>query len=110
MIDALQPLLAEPVSSTNETVLPPTRVTGIDDEDEDFGEGLLLAETPPRHVMVLPPEAPARAAHALAKHFRAGTLPTGHLDTLAPFGPAAQRRADEMPADGFFPPASARRG
>lgn len=84
LIDALRPLLAERGSSSNETLLPPTKVTGI--EEEDFGADLLSAEPPPRHVMVLTPEAPARAAHAMAQFFRDGTLPVGHLETIAPLG------------------------
>jgi hypothetical protein len=82
LIDALQPLLAERGSSSNETILPPTKVTGF--EDEDFGEDLLSPETPPRNVMILTPEAPAQSAHALARLFRNGALQAGHLETIAP--------------------------
>jgi hypothetical protein len=98
LIDALQPLLVEPVSSSSETILPPTKVTGI--EEEDFGEDLLNAETPPRHVMVLTPEAPARAAHALAPLFRNGALPAGHLERIVPLAGRA--------SDGFGTPSLAR--
>jgi hypothetical protein len=105
LIDALRPLLTERGSSSSETILPPTKVTGL--EEEDFGADLLSADTPPRHVMVLTPEAPARAAHALGQLFRSGALPVGHLGTFAPFGPASQRRTD---FDGFIPPAFTKRG
>ncbi|HZZ80681.1 MAG TPA: hypothetical protein VFE62_19415, partial [Gemmataceae bacterium] len=94
-IDALRPLLAEPASSTSETILPPTRVTGV--EFEDFGEDLLVEETPTRHVMVLTPEAPAQAAHGLVRQFRSGALPAGHVDKIVPMGPALPKRAGEMP-------------
>ncbi len=90
LIDALQPLLAERGSPSSETILPPTKVTGF--EEEDFGADLLSAETPPRNVMVLTPEAPARAAHALAQSFCDGELPVGHLETIAPFTRAGSRQ------------------
>ena len=83
LIDALQPLLAERGLSSSETVLPTTKVTGI--ETEDFGEDLLAAAAT-RSVLVLTPEAPACAAHALAPLFRSGALPAGHLETMAPLG------------------------
>jgi hypothetical protein len=92
LIDALQPHLAERVSSSSETILPPTKVTGI--EAEDFGEDLLSAETAPRNVMVLTPEAPARAAHALARLFRNGALAAGHLETIAPLETVKDQRTN----------------
>jgi hypothetical protein len=91
LIDALQPLLAERVSSSRETILPPTKVTGL--EEDDFGADLLRAETP-RNVMVLPPEAPARSAHALARLFRNGTLPAGHLETIVPLENVKDQRTN----------------
>jgi hypothetical protein len=51
---------------------------------EDFGEGLLDAEEDEAVVEVLPPDAAARAAHALAVLFERGDLPPGHLDVAAP--------------------------
>jgi hypothetical protein len=52
---------------------------------EDFGEGL-LEEDPegPAGLFVLAPDAPARAAHALAAPFQRGDLLCGHLDRSAP--------------------------
>jgi hypothetical protein len=64
-------------------------VTGL--EEEDFGADLLNAESP-RQVMVLTPEAPARAAHALAPLFRNGTLAARHLETIAPLGADSRRQ------------------
>jgi hypothetical protein len=52
---------------------------------EDFGENLLRdvhGET--SNVIVLGPDAPARAAHALGSHFQRGDLPPGHLELIAP--------------------------
>jgi hypothetical protein len=57
---------------------------------EDFGEGLLEDEPEgPGALFVLSPDAPARAAHALAAPFQRGDLLCGHLDRSAPL-PAPQ--------------------
>ena len=51
---------------------------------EDFGEGLLRdVNHEPSRVVVLSPDAVARAAHALATHFQSD-LPRGHVDLMAP--------------------------
>jgi hypothetical protein len=52
---------------------------------EDFGEGLLDQDpTVPGGVLILPPDAQARAAHGLAGVFERGELPCGHLERAAP--------------------------
>jgi hypothetical protein len=52
---------------------------------EDFGEGLLDQDpTVPGGVLILPPDALARAAHGLAGVFERGELPCGHLERAAP--------------------------
>jgi hypothetical protein len=57
---------------------------------EDFGEGLVADVAGElAGVLVLPPDAPARAAHALAPYFRRGELERGHQEYLAPL-PAPQ--------------------
>jgi hypothetical protein len=50
---------------------------------EDFGEGLLEEEGGVA-LVVLPPDAAARAAHGLAAQFQRGDLLPGHLDAAAP--------------------------
>lgn len=82
LIDALEPLRFDPAASSSETKLPATKVTGF--EVDDFGEDLLIPETSPRDVLVLAPEAPARAAHALVTCFHDGSLPPGHVETIVP--------------------------
>ncbi len=70
-------------SSSAETKLPAFGETNY--HDDDFGEDLLFPEFEERGgILVLPAEAPARAAHGLAELFANGTLPRGHLDTIAP--------------------------
>lgn len=91
LVDALQPLLAERGCASSETVLPTTKVTGID--EEDFGADLWNAETPARHVLVLPPDAPGCAAHGLAPLFRSGALPPGHLESIAPLAESSGQHA-----------------
>ena len=81
LVEALWPLVSP--SSSAETKLPANNETGY--HDEDFGEELMFPDTEERGgVMVLPPEAPARSAHGLAELFRKGSLPAGHLETIAP--------------------------
>ncbi|MBI2806841.1 MAG: FHA domain-containing protein [Planctomycetes bacterium] len=81
LVDALHALVLSAPGS--ETKLPTTRVTSF--QDDDFGEALMIPEAEGRGgVLVLPPEAPARAAHALGEAFRRGQIPKGHLETIAP--------------------------
>jgi hypothetical protein len=88
LVETIQ-LLAQR-SASSETRLPMANETNF--RDEDFGEELMFpeAETPGR-VLVLPPEGPARAAHGLAVLFRAGALPNGHLETIAPLPKTGNR-------------------
>jgi hypothetical protein len=86
LIDELK-LLTLP-SSSAETKLPASNETNY--HDDDFGEDLLFADNEAQsRVLVLPPEAPARAAHGLAELFCKGTL-AGHLDAIVPL-PANSR-------------------
>src|ERR1019366_3869318 len=81
LVEALQAHVL-PNSST-ETKLPATSETNY--HEDDFGEALMFPDAEERGgVWVLPPEAPARSAHGLAELFRNGTLPPGHLETIAP--------------------------
>ena len=68
---------------------------------DDFGEGL-LEEDPagPPGVVVLNPDAQARAAHLLAASFECGDLPCGHLERSAPL-PLPQA-ADAGPARLYY--------
>jgi FHA domain len=68
---------------------------------EDFGEGLLEEEAQgPTGVVVLNPDAQARAAHLLAAAFESGDLPCGHLERSAPL-PLPQA-ADAGPARLYY--------
>lgn len=82
LADALRALLVP--SSSAETRLPSASETNY--HDDDFGEDLLFAdETEERGgILVLPPDAPARAAHGLAELFANGSLQRGHLESIAP--------------------------
>jgi hypothetical protein len=78
--------------SSSETRLPAAQETNY--HEDDFGEELMFPESEERGgVMVLPPEAPARSAHGLAELFRNGTLPRGHLETIAPLAVAGSRQS-----------------
>lgn len=58
--------------------------------EEDFGESLLFQDDVEiGGVLTLAPDAPARAAHALAELFTRGALPLGHLETIVPLAPPA---------------------
>jgi hypothetical protein len=73
-------------SRSTDTILPGANRTMV----EDFGEGLMFdVADEVAGVLVLPPDAPARAAHALGRFFRAGALARGHQEYLAPL-PAPQ--------------------
>ena len=89
-LPGLTPLLqslVRPSEAMNETKLPQTKGTNF--EGEDFGDELVFLDDEERgSVIVLPADAPARAAHALAEHFAHGALPAAHLATAAPLSPA----------------------
>ncbi|MCI0380565.1 MAG: FHA domain-containing protein [Gemmataceae bacterium] len=53
-------------------------------DDEDFGAGLLASEDELPSVIVLSPDAPARAVHGLGAHLCRGDVPRGHLELIAP--------------------------
>jgi hypothetical protein len=81
LVEALHSLVLPTTAA--ETKLPAPKLTNY--LDEDFGEGLMCEDATERGgVLVLPPEAPARAAHGLAELFRRGILPMGHVETMAP--------------------------
>ncbi len=73
-------------SRSRDTSLAPGTHTTVD----DFGEDLVrdVAEEM-AGVLILPADAPVRAAHALGSHFRRGALERGHQEYLAPL-PAPQ--------------------
>ncbi len=93
LLEALQGLFQP--GRSNPSSLPPdggagARLPQSDFHEEDFGEALLFNDTEDNGgVLVLPAEAPARVAHALAQRFGAGERPTGHLETSVPL-PAPQ--------------------
>jgi FHA domain len=92
LVEAMHSLVLPNASA--ETRLPAQETNYHED---DFGDELMFAETDePGGVLVLPPEAPARAAHGLAELFRTGALPRGHLETIAPL--AAPPPVDAGPA------------
>ncbi|MBI3822298.1 MAG: FHA domain-containing protein [Planctomycetes bacterium] len=81
LVEALRALVLP--SASAETKLPANQETNF--HEDDFGEELMFAESSePIGIRVLPPEAPARAAHGLADAFRKGALPVGHLETIVP--------------------------
>jgi hypothetical protein len=82
LIDALHALVLPTTGA--ETKLPVTKFTNYLDE-EDFGDALMMPDaSEPGGLIVLPPDAAARAAHGLADLFRRGLLPRGHVETMAP--------------------------
>lgn len=90
LVEALHALVLP--SSSSETKLPATKVTHF--ADEDFGDQLMFPETREHGgVLVLAPEAPARAAHGLAELFRHGVLPAGHVETIVPLAAASRQQA-----------------
>jgi hypothetical protein len=88
LVEALRSIA--PPSASAETRLPGGETSYHDD---DFGEELMFPDGERGcELMVLSPEAPARAAHSLADLFRQRVLPPGHLETIAPLiaTPAAE--------------------
>jgi hypothetical protein len=98
-----------------EAALPSSPVKAPINED-DFGEGLLEEENgPPAGIIMLDPDALARAAHYLAVRQSQGDLPRGAVQALplVPRGtsPKLHRQAGDPPANPTrlpFPPATAR--
>ncbi|MSQ93671.1 MAG: hypothetical protein EXR98_03850 [Gemmataceae bacterium] len=99
LLDALHSMVLP--TTTSETKLPQTKMTHY--ADEDFGDQLMFPEhAEPGGVMVLTPEAPARAAHGLAELFRRGVLPAGHVETIVPL-PRSQGSGVRNPGSGVKP-------
>jgi hypothetical protein len=80
LVEAMQALTLP--GPTAETKMPTSNDTNY--HDDDFGEDLMFSDAESHgRVLVLPPEAPARAAHGLAEAFRKGA-PGRHLETIIP--------------------------
>ncbi len=84
------PGLAAAVRARIRDVVPPPALPG--DEDADLGD-LLVARPAGESVQVLPADALARAAHALAVRVHRGDVPPTHLEGIA-LPAAAGSRAD----------------
>ncbi len=54
--------------------------TPVEEASDDFGMDLIPGGNEPLRVTLLPPDAAARAAHALAMHIQRSALPRGHFD------------------------------
>jgi hypothetical protein len=96
LLEALQALVRPQPRSGSRSGETELNLQTVSD-DEDFGDELLQGDVEElAGVLVLPPEAPARAVHSLAELFRKGTLPRGHLETIAPL--LAPQPVDNGPA------------
>lgn len=88
-------------AAIEEMILPPDAMPPLDEDNADFGEGLIEDNGLPARIHVLDDDAVARAAFDLALRQQRGDLPRGHLDGIAlPSRAADDRGPTRLPFRG----------
>lgn len=88
-------------AAIEEQILQPDAMPPLDEENADFGEGLIDDNGLPARVHVLDDDAVARAAFDVALRQQRGDLPHGHLDGIAlPRSAADDRGPTRLPFRG----------
>ncbi len=88
-------------AAIEELIHQPDNMPPLDEENDDFGEGLIEDNGLPARVHVLDDDALARAAFDVAVRQRRGDLPHGHLDGIAlPRSAAEDRGPTRLPFRG----------